>query len=113
MSEVHWTAYISPIVAPIIAGIATWIAFRQSQISRNKLKLDLFEKRMEVYNAVRKALGEVTRQGKLTQEQQFEYLQGTRTARWLFGHEVYTYLDEILWNRLVDLELQRRPPDFE
>lgn len=101
----HWTQYVSPIGIPIIAAIAAWIAFRQFQIARNKLKFDLFDKRMEVYNAVREALGNITRQGNLTQEQQLQYLQGTRTARWLFGKEVYTYLDETLWRKITDLEL--------
>lgn len=101
----HWTQYISAIGIPIIAAIAAWIAFRQFQIARNRLKLDLFDKRMEVYEAVREALGNISRQGNLTQEQQIEYLQGTRTARWLFGPEVYHYLDETLWHKIVDLEL--------
>lgn len=84
----HWTQYIPLIGIPIIATIAAWIAFRQSQIARNKLKLDLFDRRMEVYTAVREALGSITMKGKLTQEQQILYLQGTRAAQWLFGPEV-------------------------
>ena len=114
---VHWTEYISPIGIPIIAAIAAWIAFRQFQIARNKLKLDLFDKRMEVYTAVREALGNITRQGNLTQEQQLQYLQGIRTARWLFGKDVFTYLDETLWHKIVDLEmhneLSKDPSDPE
>lgn len=101
----HWTQYISAVGIPVIAAIAAWIAFRQSQIARNKLKLDLFEKRMEVYGAVRKALTEISRQGKLTIEQQTQYLQETRSARWLFGSEVFSYLDTTLWHKIVDLEL--------
>lgn len=101
----HWIEYISPIGVPIIAGIAAWIAFRQFQTAQNRLKFDLFDKRMEVYNTVREALGNITRQGSLTLEQQLRYLQGTRTARWLFGSDVFTYLDETLWHKIVDLEL--------
>lgn len=96
---------MSAIGIPIIAAIAAWIAFRQFQIARNKLKLELFDKRMEVYIAVREALGSIARQGNLTQEQQFQYLQGTRTARWLFGPEVSHYLNETLWHKIVDLDL--------
>jgi hypothetical protein len=102
---VCWIQYISPIGIPIIAAIAAWIAFRQSQIARSKLKLDLFDKRMEVYKVVRETLGNITRQGNLDQDQQRQYLQGTRTARWLFGPEVFTYLDKTLWHKIVDLEL--------
>lgn len=100
----HWTQYISVVGIPIVAAIAAWIAFRQFQIARNRLKLDLFDKRMEVYEAVREALGHIARQGNLSLDQQIQYLQGTRSARWLFGPEVFQYLDETLWHKIVDLE---------
>lgn len=105
MDPPHWTAYISAIVLPIIALIAARIAFRQSQIARNKLKLDLFDRRMAVYEAVRKALGAAARNGKLTQEEEINYLVGISTAKWLFRSEVFTYLDETLWGKIVDLGL--------
>lgn len=104
-TQVHWTQYISAIGIPIIAALAAWIAFRQFQIARNKLKLELFDKRMEVYSAAREALSNIARQGDLTTEQQIQYLQGTGSARWLFGHEVSNYLDTTLWHKIVDLEL--------
>ncbi len=85
--------------------LAALIAFRQFQIARNKLKLDLFDKRMEVYSAVREALGNIARQGNLTPEQEIQYSQGTRSARWLFGPEVSNYLDKSLWHKITDLEL--------
>lgn len=102
---VHWTQYISAIGIPLIAALAAWIAFRQFQIARNKLKLELFDKRMEIYSTVRETLSSIARQGRLTQEQEIQYLQGTRSARWLFGPEVSNYLDETLWHKIVDLEL--------
>lgn len=101
----YWTSYVTAIALPIIAAIAAWIAFRQSQIARNKLKLDLFDKRMAVYSVVREALGTAATHGNLTQEQQIHYLQGTRSARWLFGIEIFVYLDEVLWHKIVDFEL--------
>ena len=101
----HWTQYISAVGIPVIAVTAAWIAFRQSQTARDKLKFDLFEKRMEVYVAVRKALTQISQQGNLTLEQQVQYIQGTRSARWLFGPEVFNYLDTTLWHKIVDLEL--------
>jgi hypothetical protein len=112
---VYWTSYVTAILVPVIAGIAAWIAFRQSQIARNRLKLDLFDKRMAVYQAVREALGTAATQGNLTLEQQIKYLQGTRTAQWLFGPKVSAYLDETLWHKIVDLELHntmsKGPPE--
>lgn len=56
-ADPHWTAYVTAVVVPVIALIAAWIAFRQWQIARNKLKLDLYDKRMAVCEVVRKTLG--------------------------------------------------------
>lgn len=105
VSDPHWTAYVSAIALPTIALIAAWIAFRQSQIARNKLRLDLFDKRMEVYKVVRDTLGCVMRNGRLTSDEQIAYLSGTRTARWLFDSAVWEYVDQKLWGAIVDLEL--------
>ena len=102
--EPHWTAYISAIFVPVVALFAAWIAFRQSEIARNKLKLDLFDKRMVVYEAVRATLRAACR-GKLTQEEELDYFMCIRSAQWLFGPKVFTYLDEVLWGRIVDIEL--------
>ena len=52
-----WVEYVkalgTPVVAIVAASIAGAIAYRQLRTARNKLKLDLFDKRMAVYqNAV-------------------------------------------------------------
>lgn len=49
MCEIHWTAYVSAFGLPIVAAVAAAIAFYQWKTARNKLKLDLFEKRIAVY----------------------------------------------------------------
>lgn len=60
--ESHWTTYVqiwaTPVVALIAAAIASTIAWRQwktaeaaKETARDKLKLDLFEGRLEVFNA--------------------------------------------------------------
>lgn len=104
MLHLFCSSYITALALPLIAAIAAWIAYRQSQIARNKLKLDLFDRRMAVYESVRDTLGAVVRKRELTQEQQMQYLQGTRSARWLFGIEIFDYLDKSIWLKIVDLE---------
>jgi hypothetical protein len=101
----HWTAYVTALALPVIALIGAWIAFRQWQIARNKLKLDLYDKRMAVYDVVRKTLGVATGHGKLTQDNEIEFLSGVRTAQWLFGPEVSTYLEETLWHKIIAFNL--------
>jgi len=101
----HWTAYVTAIAAPIVAVIAAYIAYRQSEIARNKLKLDLFERRMTVYEAVRKTLGKAVTSGALSFEDEIQYHEGTRSAKWLFGEDVSTYLEKDFWPKLNELNL--------
>ena len=105
MCDVHWTAYVSAFGLPTVAVIAAVIAYQQWKTARNKLKLELFEKRMEVYACVQETLGHAARDGTLDNEKQIAYLTGTKSAKWLYGPEVATYLDKTLWHKIVDLEL--------
>lgn len=102
----HWTAYVTAFTVPVVALFAAYIAYRQWRTSQSKLKFDLFEKRMLVYQAARDMLGFVASHGKTTHDEQIKYLSGIQPARWLFGPEIAAYLDE-LWEKIVDLELHQ------
>ena len=47
----HWTKYITAFSVPVIASIGLLIAYRQWKTAQNKLKFELFEKRLKVYNS--------------------------------------------------------------
>ncbi len=55
-----WTEYVrvlgTPVVALLAASIAGFIANRQWKTARNKLKLDLFDKRIAIYKLAITAL---------------------------------------------------------
>ena len=108
MVQVHWTAYVTALTIPILAGIGAFIAYRQWRTAQNKLKLDLFEKRVLVYEAVRDTLGHIAAHGSISQDQQIKYLSGIQTAKWLFDKKVHDYLNETLWHKIVDLELHHK-----
>lgn len=101
----HWSAYFSALTPLVVAAIAGWIAYRQMQTARDKLKLDLFDRRMAVYEAVRDAIGAAVTNAKLTQQQEFDFLMGTRSARWLFGEDVAEYINKNFWKKLTELNL--------
>lgn len=105
MVEVHWTAYLTAFAVPVLAGVAASIAYRQWRTAQNKLKLDLFDRRMAVYQAARDALSYIATHGRIIHEEQIKYLKGIQSAQWLFGPEVQGYLNETLWHKIVDLEL--------
>ena len=105
MVEVHWTAYLTALVVPVLALVGAGIAYRQWRTAQNKLKLDLFDRRMLVYQAVLDTLGYVAAHGSISREQQVAYLSGIQTVKWLFGPEIDTYLRRTLWEKIVNLEL--------
>ena len=105
MQYSNWVSFLSAVSVPSIALIVAFIAFQQWRTARNKLKLDLFDKRMAVYQSVRDTLGTVVRSGALTQDEEINYLAGIQTAKWLFRPVVVEYLEKTLWHRLVDLGL--------
>jgi hypothetical protein len=79
------------------------IAYRQWRTAQNKLKLDLFDRRLVVYDAAREIILAARASGKVTSEAEFKYIANTRGAIWLFDPEIVRYLDEELWRKIVDL----------
>ena len=78
----HWTSYISALLTPIVACLGLYIAFRQWKTAQNKQKHDLFDRRFTVY----------------------EFLSGTREAKWLFDLCVEDYLDKELHHKALYLQ---------
>lgn len=68
-----------------------------------KLKLDLFDKRIVVYEAVRTALGQIMVHGRTSAEIESAYLIGISGATWLFDKEMHEYLSEELWKLISRL----------
>jgi len=109
MSDPHWTTYVqilgTPIIAIIAGGIASAIAYRQWQTAKAKVALDLFDKRLEAYEAVADAVHEIIQVGpgnidvRITRR----YAAGLSKAKFLFGPEVYKFLDEI-WLAILKLK---------
>jgi hypothetical protein len=69
-----------------------FIAWQQRQIARNKLRLDLFDRRYRVYDATRKFLSVILRDATFTDSQLFEFYGGTSDTEFLFGSDVVDYL---------------------
>lgn len=99
-------AFISLLQAmlPVILTVfAIYIAYQQYQTNRRKLKLDLFDKRLMIFEATKKLMLGVLNSSSYNLENQTEFNQGTRGAQFLFGEDIKVYLDEI-WSRFIDLE---------
>lgn len=98
-----WFTVLSSLATPIIAALGIWIAYRQSRTARYKLKLDLYEKRLVIYEAVRNAIGTIVTSGKTNSDIEREFLIGIAGAKWLFDKELEKYLHETLWHEIIHL----------
>jgi len=93
IADPHWTAYLTALMTPVVACIAAWIAYRNYTTSRNKLKLDLFDRRYALYqelNEIRTVAFEVS---EFTYEHIHRLTALRIKARWVFGQTVMNYLD--------------------
>tara|TARA_R110002110_G_scaffold413231_3_gene640315 strand:- start:3925 stop:4386 length:462 start_codon:yes stop_codon:yes gene_type:complete len=103
-SNPHWTAYIGALLVPTVALLGLLIAYRQWRTAQNKLKLELFEKRLAIYNAATAFISSVMTSGKATDPQLRDLILGTKEAKWILSSEIAKYLDEQLYAKGVDLQ---------
>lgn len=100
----HWTAYLqaigTPVVAVIAACIAASIAFRQWQTAQNKLKLDLFERRYEVYVALTQLMGLMVQEKWVEQDVPRQLMAKTGGTEFLFDHHIYEYVVEVVFKHV-------------
>lgn len=118
---------VAPLLAAVIAGLVAIIFGRiQTSISKqqaktaedaartakNKLKLDLFEKRFVVYDSAQKyMLTALTRD--TTPEDEIEYLQATQGARWLFDEHISNLLEKELWTLCTHLRALQKTLEYQ
>jgi hypothetical protein len=60
-----WVAISSALLTPLIAIIVVLIAYRQWKTAHNRLKLDLFDKRLAIHSAARDLIATVTSYGEI------------------------------------------------
>ncbi len=106
---------MAPLLAALLAaGVGAWVAHKFGSIqasiarqqaetaaasaktARNKLKLDLFDRRMAIYKAAADAISIAAQQGDFTTANANAFESGVQGARWLFGNDVVAYLEDEL-----------------
>jgi hypothetical protein len=86
--------YLQGLLTPVIAVIAAYIAWRQAQTESHKLKLDLFDRRFQAFEEVRKVFGSMFTVG-INSEEITRFWFATVNAEFLFGEEIKKYREEI------------------
>ena len=84
--------------------LTSYIAWQQWRTNRNRLKLDLFEKRYAYYEAARELIGKILTSGRANDDVTLKFLMSTKGARFTVGKDIARYLDEELYSKAIDLQ---------
>jgi hypothetical protein len=101
---------LSPIATFLVGCLVGFIAWRQWQVARGKLRLDLFDRRYKVFDGTRKFLAEIARSSHFENTHLFEFYADIADAEFLFGADVVDYLAEIR-KRAIDMRTHQKVYD--
>jgi hypothetical protein len=90
-----WVQYIQAFSLPALAIIAAWIAYRQYRTAHDTLRLDLFERRLEVYTQARKFIHKVVQEGHPSHEDFGPLWRARDAANFLFESEIGDFLKRV------------------
>jgi len=85
----------SALLTPLIAVVATYIAWQQWKANRQKLVMDRYDRRLRIYEEVRKILSIILRDAKASTDDLLKFRTSVSEADFLFGPEIMAYIDEI------------------
>jgi hypothetical protein len=94
---------LSALLTPIIAIATAYIAYQQWRTNRNKLKLDLFDRRFAVYDAARNLVRDVLTQTHPSDEQLVTFRAKTSEASFLLNRDIARYLTDEMWEKAAAL----------
>ena len=94
-----------------IGGIGAYIAWRQWRTAHDKVKLDLFDRRLAAYQRLKDAVAPISASGKVTNEDTDRFARAVYDMRFLFDKETDTCVDEIyramLAKYAIDAQVER------
>jgi hypothetical protein len=92
MCTIDWEKLVRVLAAlltPVIAIVTTHIAYQQYQTNRGQHGLDLFEKRLAVFNSTMTLISSIAQRGRVENlDQLFNMIRETRDHEFLFGPEI-------------------------
>ena len=84
---------ILAILTFLLACLIGLVSYQQWQATKVKFRLDMYEKRMAVYNAVMNFITTITAEGRSPNADELQdLLRASREARFLFGDGVFRYV---------------------
>ncbi|SEN96166.1 hypothetical protein SAMN02990966_00700 [Rhodospirillales bacterium URHD0017] len=98
MSSSPWLivlAFCQVLTALVVGGVGLYFADQQRKNAAAKLRLDLFEHRYKVLDAVRRLLSAIVEKGNVSLEELGNFSLGTVNADFLFDDGIAKYLAEL------------------
>ena len=93
----------SGLLTPLLAIIATYIAWQQWRTNHIKLQHDLYDRRLVVYLALMEFLAHISRNASADINSGISFIQKTKESYFLFGKEIPEYLESI-YKKSVQLD---------
>ncbi|HWW02434.1 MAG TPA: hypothetical protein VNZ64_22240 [Candidatus Acidoferrum sp.] len=94
---------LTPAFITLVIGlIASLVAYLQYKNNRDKLRLDLFEKRLQAFEKLQEFFTYVLREGCVREEALPILAEARYKSRFLFGSEIEAFFDEV-WKKAVDM----------
>ena len=108
-------------LTPVIAIIAVFIAYQQWKTNQQKLNLDLYDRRLKVYEEVKKILSLILRDADASSDDLLIFKISVSEADFLFEKEIPLYIDEIYkrgvslrrWNKEYKDYTQTPPAGYD
>ncbi len=90
----HWQVFQGAMLV-LIAAIGAFIAYGNYKNAAVKLQLDLFDRRYKVFEAAKKLLATMTRDGDVNITELLEFNFAVAESDFMFGPDVSDYIDEL------------------
>ena len=82
-------------LTPLIAIIATYIAYQQYRVNQNKLSHELYDRRLKVFKSVMAFYSEIMRQGTIRYPLLTQFYADSGEAEFLYGEEITSHIDTL------------------
>jgi hypothetical protein len=105
MNERDWIDILQALLTPTIAVFVTYLAWRQYQIQRQRVRMDLFEKRFHIFNSALNHMGHTFAISHFDEEAYRKFLKDIQGAQFLFSKEIDIYLKSIR-NATLDMDVE-------
>jgi len=92
---VTWIYVFNALLTPVIAGVVAYIAYQQHKTNRDRLRLDLYDRRLEVFEGLMVLLSIIFQKGMCNDQERDQFQRATVEGNFLFNKDIANYLDTI------------------